>query len=294
MMERIDHSLRKKGWIAPDVFLLYVVLHNLALGVFFTGVTWQLVALCAGSFFLRMFGLGVGYHRYFAHRSFKTSRPVQFILALLGTLSLQRGVIWWAQTHRYHHRHADTPEDIHSPRYQGFLYAHSGWFMNKAHYDTDLAKIPDLARFPELVWLNDFRVYVIPMGLYAYAMKLIAGWPGFIWGFCLSTVLLWHLTHWIQSMSHSRGGYRRYESADASRNHFLVGLLGLGEWHNNHHHMPSSAKQGHVWWEIDMGYWILKVMSWFGLVWDLRTPERHPAAVRSTNGEPGDDRSRAD
>ncbi len=287
--ETIDRAPRPKGWIAPGVFLLYAGVHLGALGVFFSELSWKLVALCALSYFFRMFGLGVGYHRYFAHRAFKTSRFIQFLFALIGTFSLQKGCIWWAQTHRAHHRHADTPKDIHSPKFEGFVYAHWGWFMNKAYSQTDLAKIPDLARFPELVWLNDFRVYVFPMALYAFLMFVIAGWPGVAWGFCLSTVLLWNLTHWIQSVSHSYGGYRRYNSPDNSRNHLLIGVLGLGEWHNNHHYMPSSAKQGHVWWEIDIGYWVLKVMEWLGLVWDVRTPERkagHAAAV-SGGGDHG-------
>jgi stearoyl-CoA desaturase (delta-9 desaturase) len=264
---------------SPDVAALYVGLHLSCLAAIWTGVTWGALGLCAASFFLRMFGLGVGYHRYFAHRAFKTSRAMQFLFALLGSLSVQKGPLWWAQTHRDHHRNADTPDDIHSPRYHGFLYAHSGWFMNPRHHRTELARVPDLARYPELVFLD--RAYFGVIALYVWGIYLLGGWRGVVWGFCISTVLLYHVTHWIQSMSHSRGGYRRFATADASRNHFAIGLLSLGEWHNNHHHSPGSAKQGVAWWELDVGYCALWAMSRLGLVWELRAPpsETHREAL---------------
>jgi stearoyl-CoA desaturase (delta-9 desaturase) len=217
-----------------------------------------------------MFGLGVGYHRYFAHRAFRTSRPVQFVLALLGCLSVQRGPLWWAWTHREHHRKADTPDDIHSPRYQGFLYAHAGWFINDKYFVTDMDAVKDFAKYPELRFLD--RYYALLYGVMMVGFLALFGAQGFVWGFCLSTVLLWHVTHWIQSFSHSIGGYRRYDGDDSSRNHVLIGLISLGEWHNNHHYSPSSARQGHVWWEIDIGYYTLVLMSWLGLVWNLKQP----------------------
>jgi stearoyl-CoA desaturase (delta-9 desaturase) len=238
--------------------------------VLWTGFSWTAVSICAVCYLIRMFGLGVGYHRSFAHRSFKTSRPVQFLLALLGSLSFQRGPIWWAETHRYHHRHADTPDDLHSPRHQGFLYSHSGWFADKKNRDTHYDKMTDLSVYPELVWFD--RWYWIPMTVYALLLWVLYGVVGIVWGVCINAVILWHLTHWIQSFSHRFGGYRRWESADQSRNHFVIGLFTLGEWHNNHHHFPSSAQQGCAWWEIDIGYYLLRALARVGLVWDLRTP----------------------
>ena len=256
-----------------DVVGTYALMHLACFGVLWTGVTRTGLAVFAGSFVLRMFGLGVGYHRYFAHRAFKTSRAMQFVLALVGVLSMQRGPLWWAQTHRDHHRAADTPDDIHSPRYHGFLYSYSGWFSDRRHHTTDLARVGDLAAFPELVWLDDSRVYAVPMLLYALALYTAFGGEGLLWGIAVSTVMLWHVTHWIQSFSHSAGGYRRFESRDNSRNHWLVGVVSLGEYHNNHHAAPSSAMQGVVWWEIDVGYLVVRAMSAVGLVWDVRT---HP------------------
>lgn len=255
-----------------DIFIPYVCMHLACIGVFWTGITWSGVGLCAASFFLRQFGLGVGYHRYFAHKSFKTSRVAQFFLALLGSLSVQRGVLWWAQTHRYHHRHADLPDDIHSPTYQGFIYSHSGWFMDEKNRRTDLSKVADLAKYPELVWLDDIKIHYLPTILYSFLIYLCGGWEGLVWGVAVSTVLLWHATHFIQSVSHKYGGYRRCPSPDKSRNHWLLGLVTLGEFHNNHHYYPSSCRQGFAWWEIDIDFYILKLLSWVGLVWELKTP----------------------
>jgi stearoyl-CoA desaturase (delta-9 desaturase) len=263
------------------VLALYLGVHLACLGIFATEVTWAGVRICLVAFVVRALGLGAGYHRYFAHRSFRTSRPMQFLLGLIGTLALEGGPLWWADTHRRHHRYADTPEDIHSPRYQGFLYAHSGWFLDKANSKTDLSAVPDLAKYPELVWLDQWWGYTLFPVLCALALVLHFGWTGFIWGFCVSSVLVWHSTHWIQSLSHSYGGYRRFESSDLSRNHWFVAVITLGEWHNNHHHCPWSARQGVAWWEIDIVYAVLKIMSWIGVIWDLKTPKMVPLALRS-------------
>jgi stearoyl-CoA desaturase (Delta-9 desaturase) len=257
------------------VLALYLGVHLACLPVFWTALRWSDLQLCLIIFFIRIFGLGAGYHRYFAHRSFRTSRPMQFFLGLLGTLALEGGPLWWAQTHRRHHRDADTPDDIHSPHYQGFLYSHSGWFLDKAHSGTDFSSVADLAKYRELRWLNEPWGYLSLPALLAVLLSARFGWAGFLWGFCVSSVLVWHATHWIQSISHSHGGYRRFESHDQSRNHWFVALITLGEWHNNHHHRPWSARQGVAWWEIDVVYLILKTMSGVGLVWGLKTPSEN-------------------
>lgn len=262
-----------------DILLPYLLLHLACLGVLWTGVTWKNLAICVASFYVRGFAVGAGYHRYFAHRSYRTSRAMQFLLALVGSTSIQRGVLWWAETHRYHHRHADTPADLHSPTYHGFIYSHSGWFMYEEHRHTKFANVSDLSKYPELVWLNDLRWQFVPISLYALLLYMFFGWSGLVWGFAVSTVLLWHSVHWIQSMSHRFGGYYRFPSADKSRNHWLFALLSLGEFHNNHHYYPSSCRQGFAWWEIDITYYLLKVMSWMGLVWDLKVPSHNNKSV---------------
>ena len=130
--------------------IIYVAVHLIALSIIWSGFSWLGISLCLVSYFGRHLGLVVGYHRYFAHRSFKTSRLIQFFLALHGSLCAERGPLWWGQTHRLHHRYSDTPNDIHSPHYQGFLYSHSGWFLNQKFFRTNYAQIPEFAKFPEL------------------------------------------------------------------------------------------------------------------------------------------------
>jgi stearoyl-CoA desaturase (delta-9 desaturase) len=244
-------------WALIDAFLL--------------GFSSHVILLCVICYFARYFGLAVGYHRYFAHRSFKTSRAFQFVLAVLGSTSAQRGVLWWAQTHRYHHRYSDTPLDIHSPHHQGFFYSHSGWFLNPAHRETDSSKVPDLAKYSELVWL-DYYNYV-PLCVFIVGLCFFFGWKGFLWGFCVSTVMVWHTTHLIQSVSHCLGGYRRFATDDESRNHWWLGIIAWGDgYHNNHHHCPSAARHGIAWWEIDLGYLAIRGLNILNLVWDLRPP----------------------
>ena len=260
----------------PNVldYVGYAVFHLVCLAAIWTGVTWRDVALCAILYATRMFGLMAGYHRYFSHRAFKTSRLVQFLLALLGTLGVQKGVLWWASTHRHHHRYSDTELDLHSPIHKSFLYSHSGWFLDNENRNTDLSRVPDLARYPELVWLD--RWSVVPVGAFAVLLWLGFGWSGLIWGFFISTVLLWHAIHAIGSFGHSFGGYRRFATTDNSRNKWFLAVVLLGEgWHNNHHFYPSSARHGFAWWEYDVTYWALKLMERLGLVWDLRVPPDH-------------------
>jgi stearoyl-CoA desaturase (delta-9 desaturase) len=284
----VSQAIPTRYWkVRLDVFIPYVLVHLGCLGVFWTGLTRTGILVCLVSYYVRQFALGVGYHRYFAHRSFKTSRAMQFVLALVGSLCLQRGPLWWAETHRHHHRFVDTPEDIHSPKYQGFWYAHAGWFMDQKNWRTNFSKVADLEKFPELVWLDDWRCHELLQILYAASLYFLFGWEGLVWGFMVSTVLLWHSTHWIQSISHKYGGYRRYPTRDDSRNHWLLGLLTLGEFHHNHHCFPSSCRQGLAWWEVDFNYYILRAMSWLGLVWELRTPAEHTRREMVRGSESG-------
>lgn len=260
--------------------LPFIGLHLACLAVFAVGVSPVAVAVFALSYAIRMFAITAFYHRYFAHRAFRASRPVQFIFALIGATATQRGPLWWAAHHRRHHKTADREGDPHSPR-EGLLWSHMGWFLSRAHFRTEWEQIPDLARFPELRWLDRFDL-VVPV---AYAVGLFAlgafleriapglgtsGWQMLVWGYVLSTVALIHVTLTINSLAH-RFGSRRFETADDSRNNPWLALLTLGEgWHNNHHHFPGSARQGFYWWEIDISYLVLRLMSSVGLVRDLK------------------------
>lgn len=250
-----------------------LLVHFGVLGALWSGVTTESIVVCAVLYFVRMFAVTAGYHRYFAHKTYKTSRVFQFILALLAETSAQKGVLWWAAHHRDHHRHSDKPGDVHSPRREGFFYAHIGWIFNGTGA-TKMERIKDFARFPELVWLNKHERKV-SWGLGTLTW-LLFGWPGLFIGFFLSTVLVWHITFCINSLAHVFGT-RTYDTDDDSRNNVVLALLTLGEgWHNNHHYHQSSTRQGFRWYEIDITYGILKVLSWLGIVWDLKEP---PARV---------------
>jgi stearoyl-CoA desaturase (delta-9 desaturase) len=264
----------------------FVVLHLGCLGVLWVGVSPVAAWTAVGLYFIRMFAITAGYHRYFSHRSFETSRVFQFILAVLANSAAQRGPLWWAAHHRHHHRHSDEEHDVHSPHHHGFLESHVTWFMTPANFHTDEEAVRDLAQYPELRFLNRFDCLVpLLLGLLLYAsgewMAWLApgletnGWQMLFWGFFVSTVVTFHATAAINSLAHWMGR-RRYKTRDESRNSFLLALLTLGEgWHNNHHYYPGATRQGFYWWEIDITYQVLRVLSWFGVVWNLRgVPER--------------------
>jgi stearoyl-CoA desaturase (delta-9 desaturase) len=250
----------------------FLMIHIGCLAAVWTGVTWNVVALALLLYVLRIFAIGAGYHRYFAHRTFSTSRVCQFALAFLAQTSAQRGILWWASMHRRHHRYSDTVDDVHSPVQRGFLYAHFGWIFVPRNDATDYAAVRDLARYKELMWLD--RHPYLPAALLASATWLIAGWPGLAIGFCWSTVAVWHATFCVNSLGHVVG-QQRYVTGDQSRNNWLVAMLTMGEgWHNNHHAYQASVRQGFRWLEYDPTYYVLRVLSWLGIVWDLHLPPR--------------------
>lgn len=237
--------------------------------IVFTGVSLKSVVLLLVTFFGRMFFITAGYHRYFSHRSYKMARVPQFIMAFGGTTCAQKGPLWWAAHHRDHHRYSDTDKDIHSPQ-KGFWWSHVGWILCNKHTETKYDRIKDFARFPELRFLNRFD-WIGPWAL-GIACYLIDGWRGLVVGFFTSTVLLWHSTFFINSLAHVFGR-RRYATEDTSRNSALLAVLTMGEgWHNNHHYYPASARQGFFWWEWDPTFYILKGLSYVGIVKDLKSP----------------------
>jgi stearoyl-CoA desaturase (delta-9 desaturase) len=253
--------------------LAFAGLHVACLFVLVVGAPVRALVVAALTYALRCFGVAAGFHRYFSHRSFRAGRVVQFVLALLGTLALQRGVLWWAATHRRHHSLADTPEDIHSPHHHRFLYSHCGWFLDPASQPTEHRRVRDLERFRELVWLDRWKK--LPILLFAGGLWAL-GPAVFVWGFCVSTVVLWHATLATGSFSHRMGGYRNFATADDSRNNRVIALLLLGEgWHNNHHHSPRSARHGVRRSELDPIGGALRLLERIGLVSDL-TPAPGP------------------
>ena len=269
--------------------LPFLGLHLACLGVFSVGFSWSAFWVALALYVLRMFAITAFYHRYFSHKAFRTSRAVQFFFALIGASSVQRGPLWWAAHHRNHHRHSDTELDVHSPVTRSFFWSHMGWFMAPRGFPTDHAVIPDLQKFPELRWLDRFdlvapvtlatALFVTGSLLQAYAPGLHTGGSQLlIWGFFISTVVLFHCTVTINSLSH-RWGTRRFATRDQSRNNWFLAIITFGEgWHNNHHHFPGSARQGFRWWEYDFTYYGLRLLAALGLVWDLKPI---PAALRN-------------
>ena len=248
----------------------FIFVHLGCFAAIWTGVTWQALTICVTLYWLRIFAIGAGYHRYFSHRAYSTSRAFQFVLAFMSQTTAQKSVIWWASKHRHHHLHSDTEQDVHSPRRHGFIYSHLGWIFSRKHDGPDLAKVSDLVRYPELMWLH--KLEILPAIILAGLCFLVAGWSGLVVGFLWSTVLVYHGTFCINSLAHVRGS-KRYVTGDDSRNNFLLAVFTMGEgWHNNHHAYQSSVRQGFKWWEIDPTYYLLRALSWIGFVWDLKTP----------------------
>ncbi len=274
------------------------IMHLLALGALFTGFSWAAVIALLITYVVRVFALTAGFHRYFSHRSFKTSRAFQFIMAWVGTSAAQLGPMWWAANHRHHHQHSDKPEDIHSPVIKNAFWAHIGWILCRAYGTIQQDRIKDLNKYPELRFIDRFHGlpvdslngvrYVVGAGLNTYYPALgTSGMQMVMWGFFLSTILVYHVTFCVNSVTHIIGN-KRFDNDDESRNSFWIALLTFGEgWHNNHHRWPLSARQGMYWWEFDLSYLLLRGLEKLGLVWDLKV---YPKAIyaeaeqRSTEG----------
>jgi stearoyl-CoA desaturase (delta-9 desaturase) len=248
----------------------FIIVHLMCFAAIWTGVTAEAVALGVGLYWLRIFAIGAGYHRYFSHRAYETSRTFQFVLAALAQSTSQKSVLWWAANHRDHHLHSDTERDIHSPRQMGFVYSHVGWIFSRGQETMNVNRIADFAKYPELMWLH--RYEQLPAFVLAVICFAIAGWPGLIVGFFWSTVAVYHGTFCINSLAHLVGR-RRYVTGDDSRNNWLLAIITMGEgWHNNHHAYQSSARQGFRWWEYDPTFYVLKLLERLGLVWNLKRP----------------------
>jgi len=258
-----DSGYRRLGAIP------YALVHLLAFGWIWTGVTGRAAVCFAALYVMRIFGVTIGYHRYFAHRSFRTGRVFQFLLALLAECTSQKGVLWYTSHHRHHHRYSDTELDLHSPRRRSFWYAHVGWIFDSTD-DTDLNAVRDFARYPELVWID--RYWLLPPFALAVAAFAYAGVSGLFFGFFFNTVVTWHVTYLVNSVAH-RYGSRRFATSDDSRNNLIIALLMFGEgWHNNHHYCMSSVRHGLSCWEVDLSYWVIRLLARLGLVWALREP----------------------
>lgn len=271
------------SWINGAKQFVFWAVHAACFLALFTGVSWVAIAVCFALYFIRMFAITGGYHRYFSHRSYQTSRWFQFVLGFLGATAAQKGPIWWASHHRHHHRHSDTPEDIHSPVIHGIYYAHVGWVLSSQFLLPRLELVRDLLSFPELRFLEKYNIVppiLLACSTFFLGLLLEMYFPGLgtnglqmlVWGFFISTVLTYHGTFCINSFTHLIGK-KRFATTDSSRNNIVLALITLGEgWHNNHHYYPGSERQGFYWWEIDISHYVLKLLALTGLVWNLRVP----------------------
>jgi len=263
-----------------------IILHIGCLGVIWVGWSWFAVTIAVLLYFARMFAVTGFLHRYFSHRTFKTNRLMQFIFAVLASTAVQRGALWWASHHRKHHQESDTQNDVHSPHADSFIWSHIGWITSTKNFSTDYKRVRDFAKYPELVFLDRFDVLVpMLMGVGLYFIGELVGmtWPSLatagpqllVWGFFVSTTFLFHGTSTINSLAHIFGK-QRFSTGDKSKNNFWLALITLGEgWHNNHHYYMHSARQGFYWWEIDPTYYGLRIMSWLGMIHDLKpVPQR--------------------
>ena len=268
--------------IRPTAAAGFALVHVAAIvGVVVLGFSWKGVALAVASYYLRMFAVTAGFHRYFSHKAYRLGRVPQFLLALLGQTAAQKGVLWWASNHRHHHKYSDTPEDIHSPEQDGFWWSHIGWILSGRYDETDVSRIPDLVKFPELRWL-DRNQYAATM-LYALATWALFGWTGLVWGYFVATVFLWHGTFTINSVMHVFGR-RVFPTTDTSRNSMIFALVTMGEgWHNNHHFYPSSAAQGFRWWQLDASFYLLWIGEKLGVVKNLRRAPTASVIARLTS-----------
>ena len=284
--EAVIPEVRSKPILKQEI--AFAIIHLMPLAAIWTGVTFFDWMVCIFLYFFRMFWVTGGYHRYFAHRSYSTSRWFQFVIAFMSQTTAQKGALWWAAHHRHHHRYSDTPADPHSMKIYGFWYSHIGWIVGPDFKKTDYKVIGDYAKYPELVWLNEH--YLVPPTILAILVTAIGGWVNggsfmaifstaglstLVIGFFLSTIILYHGTFSINSIMH-KFGKPRYDTGDESKNSVVLALVTMGEgWHNNHHYYETAARQGFFWWEIDITYYILRGLAAVGLIWDLKGVPKH-------------------
>ncbi len=260
------------------------IVHLLALAAPFY-VTWQAVVTCFALVYVTgSLGVCMGYHRLLTHGSFKTYRPVRWLLAFIGGLSGEGSAVTWVADHRRHHKYSDQHGDPHSPN-DGAWWSHMNWlFPNWSHKskETVLKKYAgDIMKDRVMMLIHHMflpthilsGIALFAIGYYGQWMGLAGGFDSgmsmMLWGLAVRMVWVMHVTWFVNSASHM-WGYRNYETTDTSRNNWWVAILAFGEgWHNNHHAYQRVASQGHKWWEFDTTYWMILAMEKLGLAWDV-------------------------
>jgi stearoyl-CoA desaturase (Delta-9 desaturase) len=284
-------------WPPPKVAMALHGLRHLGflVAVFCIPLNASLCVLVVCSYMIRMWAVEAVNHRYFAHRSFSTSRVFQFVLGLLAAQAAARGPLWWAYMHRRHHSRPDTLEDVHSPVTHSFVHAYFLWLTVPENRQTDLDAIPDWARFPELRWLNKYSddivftsgaILLTTAGYLGWLGPQVDAWSALLWVVCAPAVFVLHGTGLLSTLCHLQsvpGGYRRFNTRDMSVNRHVLSFFTMGAgYHNNHHRCPSHARSGFAWYEIDASYYILLGLQWLGLIWDVRGAI--PSKIRREGG----------
>lgn len=263
---------------AKTNMIAMIIFHVMCLFAFFINVNVEAIAVAIVKYVLTGFGITIGFHRLLTHKSFKTSRVFQFILAFFGSLAIQGGPMWWVAHHRHHHANTDTDDDIHSPKTKGLWQSHIGWMSTPGAFKADLNTARDLYKFPEIKFLQKYYVWLIilqPIFLFCLGEWLTntTGLEVLVWGFFISTVFTWHVTFFTNSICH-KWGSRTYDTNDDSTNNYLISLLNGGEgWHNNHHKYPNSACHGLEWWQFDLSWEVIKILRAFNVIYDVKTPK---------------------
>jgi stearoyl-CoA desaturase (Delta-9 desaturase) len=285
--EHLPLGLKVANFLAVVLPLLGV--GSIAVFLWGWGFSWTDLGLLLGMYVLTALGITVGFHRLFVHRSFQTYPIIQFVLGVLGSMAVEGSLFHWVGLHRRHHQHSDRPGDPHSPHLHGegirgllhgLWHAHLGWIFDPDppdldRYFKDLQQSRMLrtvsALFP--VWL--VLGLLLPGVLGGVITGTWAGvWTGLIWGGLVRVFLVHHVTWSVNSVCHL-WGFQPYQSADESRNNYLFGVLAMGEgFHNTHHAFPTSARHGLRWWQPDVSYYVIRVLSWLGLAWDVKVPSK--------------------
>ena len=276
---KIDTQHGRISWF---IVLIVATITLLPFTALTTYVAWGSILLLLSSYALRVFCLTACYHRLLSHKAYKTSRVFRFIMTFICCTAMQGGPLWWASRHRHHHINSDQSNDRHSAEQFGFWHSHMLWFMYKENLRAEYHLVRDLYNAPELRLLERFW-YVCPLVMVALLLgggywvtgAWSGAWNAVVWGFCVPAFFVNHATYFVNSLTHLFGRVR-YRTADSSRNNWLVAVTTFGEgWHNNHHRYAGSARQGHAWYELDITYMLLKVLSWLRIVRDLRpVPQR--------------------
>lgn len=297
MSIRNDRTFKEPiSWLTTFFMVAFHVGAIVALFMF----SWSALAVALVLLYIAgSFGIGMGYHRLLTHRGYKTYKWVEYLLTICATLALEGGPFFWVATHRVHHQNTDVEGDPHSPRDGGF-WAHAGWIITGRamhnHSDALLPYIPDLRKDKFHTFISKW--HWLPITILGLILLVIGGWKFVMWGIFLRTVVGLHCTWLVNSATHM-WGRQRFLTGDTSKNSFWVALLTYGEgWHNNHHAHPQSARHGLAWYEIDMNWYAISILSKLGLVWDVKAPRLDalekkrivPAdAVVATSSAGGDD-----